>query len=209
MTSYQCFYGRFFRVIYGRLETALIWISETHCVFLEPYIGVWKRLQAYIVISKWLHINFFHGRFFRVIYGRLETAPIWISETHMRFLEPYIGVWKRPKAYIVISKWLHISFFMGVSLESYMVVWKRLIYGIVKRTCVFLEPYIGVWERLQAYIVLSKWLHISVFYGRFFRVIYGRLETAYIWLSETHMRFFRAIYRRLETTLYQCFQTLV
>ena len=80
MTSYQFFYGRFFRVIYGRLETAHIWLSETHMRFFR---AIYLRLEttSYEREKKFPQ----NGRFFRVIYGRLETAYIWLSETHMRF----------------------------------------------------------------------------------------------------------------------------
>ena len=57
---------------------------------------------------------------------------------------------------------------MGVFLESYMSVWKRLIYDLVKRICVFLEPYIGVWKRLHMrvckllYTGVSQTVHMGV-----------------------------------------------
>ena len=49
---------------------------------------------------------------------------------------------------------------MGVFLASYIGVWKRHLYGLVKRVCVFLEAYIGVWKRL--YMSVSKRLHMDV-----------------------------------------------
>ena len=147
MTSYQFFMDvslESYMVVWKRLIYGIV---KRTCVFLEPYIGVWEQLQAYIVLSKWLHISVFYGRFFRVIYGCLETAHIWLSETHMRFLEPYIGFWERLQAYIFLSKWLHISVFYGRFF--------RVIYG-----------------RLEtAHIWLSE-THM-----RFFRAIYRRLET--------------------------------
>ena len=76
--------GRFFRVIYGRLETAPMWISETDMRFFRRHILAFANdfIAVYANFHKFLQ----NGRFFRVIYGRLETAPIWVSETDMRFL---------------------------------------------------------------------------------------------------------------------------
>ena len=83
--------GRFFRVIYGRLETGHIWLSETHMRFfraiywrLETTLGIYCHLKttSYQCFNS---ATFFYGRSFRLIYGRLETPPIWLSKTHMRF----------------------------------------------------------------------------------------------------------------------------
>ena len=60
-----------------------------------------------------------NSRFLRVIYGCFKMAIIWHSETGMRFLEAYIGVWKR----------LHMS----VSKLSYTSVLKRPSYDLVKQ----------------------------------------------------------------------------
>ena len=45
-------------------------------------------------------------------------------------------------------------------LASYIGVWKRHLYGLVKGVCVFLEAYIGIWKRL--YMSVSKRLHMDV-----------------------------------------------
>ena len=63
------------------METAHIWLSETH---MRSFRAIYPRLET---TSYEREKNFpQNGRFFRVIYGRLETAPIWFSETDMRFL---------------------------------------------------------------------------------------------------------------------------
>ena len=98
----------------------------------------------------------FYGRFFRVIYGCLETAPIWISETHMRFFRAIYWSLETTSGIYCHFQMTSYQLFYGRFLELYMVVWKRLLYGLVKHICVFLEPYIGVWRRLQPYIVISK-----------------------------------------------------
>ena len=84
--------------------------------FLEAYIGVWKQLymnvskQLYMVVSKRLPMGVFNrlhmgvsrgknrvfsfknGCFFSVIYMRVKTALIWISETGVHFFRGIYGV---------------------------------------------------------------------------------------------------------------------
>ena len=57
--------------------------KERLICFTKPYN---RRFKTAIYAFKKTHTSFFkNGRFFSVIYRRLETAFIWISETGVRF----------------------------------------------------------------------------------------------------------------------------
>ena len=71
-------------------------------------------------------------------------AIIWLNETDMLTLIPCMTFFYK----------------IRVFLESYMVVSKWPLYGIVKRVCVFLEAYIGVWKRPN--ICVSKLSYTGV-----------------------------------------------
>ena len=122
------------------------------CVFPNFHMAYWNIYG---------NIDSINGRFFKVIYWRLETtsnarfqtsiyrrfktAIIWLNETDMLTLIPCMTFFYK----------------IRVFLESYMVVSKWPLYGIVKRVCVFLEAYIGVWKRPNMRVSKLSYMGVS------------------------------------------------